>query len=146
MTDDASNVGTDPVSDFLTSLRVGKETRMVEGAEIHALTDETYLRVRALRDKAASEAKPDDRMSAYQLAERAAMLHYGVRTPALPFAQWKYELRQANTGKITRIIDAIKELSGIEDAEAQLAKKLLGRMADASENSDPASDTSDDTH
>lgn len=118
---------------FLANITNPAETREVEGCTVQAIGDEGYSRVRALRDSEAGKYKGEDRLAVYNAAERAAFLSVGVVEPAMGFPEWQHHLKRANSGKIDAILEVIKELSGIEDLEVMLAKKLLGQTRELTE-------------
>ncbi len=115
---------------FLAFLQVDDAPVPVEGCEgclIRAIPDAEYQQVRAYGQRAAYDAKGSDeeRMAAKTMAERAALLAFGVAAPKKSMKEWLHLLGRAQTTKVELLLGAIRERSGIEDQEAALVKKAL---------------------
>ena len=116
--------------DFLQQLRSRRKTAVVEGCRVQSLTAKAYQAFKGLRYKAASDAKGEDREEQFKLGECAAWLALGVIEPRFDYNQWLFELDKADGGTIERIVERIKELTGVLDIEAALVKKVLEQMPD----------------
>jgi len=131
---DAVEVEPDAVmskQELLNLMAEPRETRVVDGLKLRGLSGEEYQALQAMRVSGAQEAvaKGQDTQGAFRLAETIAWLLLGVVEPKLAETEWKNLMADVPAGRIEDWVSAIRELTGIEEMEVQLAKKALGRMA-----------------
>ena len=108
-----------------------REARVVDGLKLRGLSGEEYQALKAMQITGTQEMVADggDALTAHKMAEAVAWLLLGVVEPKLSETEWKNLMDGLSAGHIEGWIGAIRELTGIEDMETQLAKKALGRMA-----------------
>ena len=117
--------------ELLNLMATPRETRVVDGLKLRGLSGEEYQALQAMRVSGAQEAvaKGGDTQRAFRTAETIAWLLLGVVEPKLSETEWKNLMADVPAGRIENWLAAIRELTGIEEMEVQLAKKALGRMA-----------------
>jgi len=119
--------------ELLDLMAAPRETRVVDGLKLRGLSGEEYEALKVMRISGAQAAvdSGDDTQEAFQAAETVAWLQLGVIEPELSETEWRNVISNLPAGRIDGWVTVIRELSGIETMEVQLAKKVLGRMPDA---------------
>ena len=118
----------------------------VNGATVQALSGADHLRVKAFMRAHMMKAKPDGREEAMALGELAGYLAFGVIEPKLRAEEWLFQAERPGTAaKLEQIVGEIKRISGIEDIEVVLAKKVFAQMQGDTGSCASASSTSTDT-
>ena len=117
--------------ELLNLMAEPRETRVVDGLELRGLSGAEYQALQAMRITGTQTGMDGggDAITANKTAEAIAWLLLGVVEPKLSETEWKNLMADLPAGRIEGWIATIRELTGIEDMETQLAKKALGRMA-----------------
>jgi hypothetical protein len=116
--------------ELLNLMAAPREISVVDGLKLRGLSGSEYemLKVMRITGAQSARAKGVDTQQAFQSAETLAWLQLGVIEPVLTETEWRNLLGTVSAGRIDNWVTAIRELSGIEEMEVQLAKKALGRM------------------
>lgn len=111
---------------------IGEEpapTDTLHGFTMQALSGADLVRAKAFARNRALSGKPEQRQEAFELGQMAGYLAYGVTEPRMSGEEWLHHLERPGTAaKVTALVARIKELSGIEDDEVVIAKKVLEQM------------------
>ena len=109
-----------------------RPTEVVDGLRLRGLTRAEYQRMSAERVEGALE-KGERGIADAQMRSDIAWLMAGVVEPQLTRAEWMQVLAGSGpndglpAGQVDAWVSKIKELSGIEDMEVALTKKLLAQ-------------------
>ena len=131
----ASDVSTDVLSkrDLMNLVADKRPTQVVDGVRLRGLSGREYQTLRGMRVSGA-RADGEDAEGQFRASEVIAWLVLGVVEPKLARTEWMNLIEVLPAGRVQGWLDAIQEMTGIDDMEVALAKKALAAMGNISQS------------
>ena len=119
--------------DLMNLVADKRPTQVVDGVRLRGLSGREYQTLRGMRVSGA-RAEGEDAEGQFRASEVIAWLVLGVVEPKLARAEWVNLIEVLPAGRVQGWLDAIQEMTGIDDMEVALAKKALAAMGNISQS------------